>query len=266
MPQDIDQKGAWIFVSHSTKDIEEGRAVRNELERLGQYPLLFFLKCIEADEELDDLLKREIKARNFFILCDSPNAHASRWVQQEVAFIRSLAGKSYEVIDLASDWRIQLPLIERLSRKATLFLSYSADTHAEVRQLARDLRELDYRIFFDEAELAPGDDSRGRIQAVIDEALRFGLFLFFLTVSARQRRHSWQYAELSYALDRSRTLLPGMPSVIPIILGDPTLPTPELPTTLEDRVWVDLRHVQPERRSDYLHEKLTAITKRWTDV
>ena len=265
MPQD-DQKGAWIFVSHSTKDIEEVRAVRNELERLGHYPLLFFLKCIEADEELDDLLKREIKARNFFILCDSRNAQASRWVQQEVALIRSLPGKSYEVIDLASDWRVQLPRIERLSRKATLFLSYSADARAEVHQLAHDLRELDYRIFFDEAALAPGDDWRGRIQAAIDEALRFGLFLLFLTASALQRRHSWQYAELSYALDRSRTLLPGKPSVIPIILGDPTLPPPELPTTLADRIWVDLRNVQPQRRSDYLHERLTAITKRWTEV
>jgi len=36
--------GAWIFVSHSHRDLEKVRRIRNELERLGHNPLLFFRK------------------------------------------------------------------------------------------------------------------------------------------------------------------------------------------------------------------------------
>ncbi len=61
-------EGAWIFVSHSNKDIEEVREIRNHLERRGHNPLLFFLKCIEDAEELRVLLKREIEARQIFLL------------------------------------------------------------------------------------------------------------------------------------------------------------------------------------------------------
>ena len=82
--------GAWVFVSHSNTDIAGVRAFRDELERMGHYPLLFFLKCISADDELDGLIKRGIEARNFFLLCDSPSARESAWVQREVEHIQSL--------------------------------------------------------------------------------------------------------------------------------------------------------------------------------
>ena len=48
----MDQQGAWIFVSHSHKDIEKVREIRNELERRGHNPLLFFLKCMDDDGAL----------------------------------------------------------------------------------------------------------------------------------------------------------------------------------------------------------------------
>jgi len=65
---------AWIFVSHSSRDLEKVRRVRNAIEAAGGEPILFFLKCLSDHDEIDELIKREIEARNFFLLCDSSNA------------------------------------------------------------------------------------------------------------------------------------------------------------------------------------------------
>lgn len=69
--------GCWIFLSHSSYDIEKVRIVRNEFERLGHNPLAFQLKCLSTDTEegryeLDSLIKREIDARGWFVFCESP--------------------------------------------------------------------------------------------------------------------------------------------------------------------------------------------------
>src|ERR1700722_16457663 len=95
---------AWIFVSHSVRDLEQVRNIRNELEKRGAEPLLFFLKALEQQEELRLLLRREIEARTFFLLCDSTNARDSHWVQEEQIFVRALPGKRIISIDLASGW------------------------------------------------------------------------------------------------------------------------------------------------------------------
>ena len=71
----------WIFLSHSNKDYEKVRLVRNVLEGQSLRPLMFFLHCLSDDEEIDSLIKREIDCRTRFILCDSENARASKWVQ-----------------------------------------------------------------------------------------------------------------------------------------------------------------------------------------
>src|SRR5262249_3730442 len=112
MPDETNQQpkkageGAWIFLSHSNKDFEQVRAIRNELERRGHKPLMFFLKCLESDDaRLPELLKAEITARSWFILCDSPNAATSKWVQEEVAMIQGMAGKVFKKVDLSKGFK-----------------------------------------------------------------------------------------------------------------------------------------------------------------
>lgn len=84
-------------VSHSHRDLEKVRGIRNELERRGHNPLLFFLKCLESeDARLPELLKQEIAARPWFVLCASPNAPASPWVQDEAARIQGMEGKVFQ--------------------------------------------------------------------------------------------------------------------------------------------------------------------------
>src|SRR5687768_15897528 len=96
-------EGAWIFPSHSTKDFVKVAGLRNGLESQGHRPLMFFLKCLGDDCEIDSLIRREIDARTWFILCQSANAKLSRWVQSEVSYVKELAKKSpkvYTEVDL----------------------------------------------------------------------------------------------------------------------------------------------------------------------
>jgi hypothetical protein len=48
--------------------MEKVRRIRNELERRGQNPHLFFLKCLEADDaRLPELIRGEIKTKTFLL-------------------------------------------------------------------------------------------------------------------------------------------------------------------------------------------------------
>ena len=61
-----------IFLSHSHKDVEKVRKIRDILEIIGCEPLMFFLKCLDDDnDKLEDFIKREIDARNIFLYCKS---------------------------------------------------------------------------------------------------------------------------------------------------------------------------------------------------
>lgn len=90
------EKEIWIFLSHSNEDYDKVRKVRNMLEDLNLRPIMFFLKCLNDDDEIDELIKREIDCRTRFILCDSDNARKSNWVKREVEYIKS-KDKPYEI-------------------------------------------------------------------------------------------------------------------------------------------------------------------------
>lgn len=94
-------KGIWVFLSHSNKDYEKVRQVRNILEQQGYRPLMFFLNCLNDDNEIDGLIKREIDSREKFILCDSKNAQNSKWVQEEVNYIK-IKNRLWEKINIDS--------------------------------------------------------------------------------------------------------------------------------------------------------------------
>ena len=101
--------GKTIFLSHSSKDIDKVRKIRDILEALEYEPLLFHLKCLDDDSDtLEDFIKKEIDARNIFVYCKSKNAEASVWVQKEVSYILENAGKRLYEID------IERPLNETL--------------------------------------------------------------------------------------------------------------------------------------------------------
>ena len=215
--RDDDVSGAWIFVSHSHKDLLKVRKVRNELEIRGHDPILFFLKCLKDDDpELPDLIRREIKARDWFVLCDSQNARQSYYVQEEIKVIKSMKGKIYEVIDLMKDIEKQLQKFDRLSKRATVFISYA---HADVeiaRHIANRFREHDYRVFIDIEDIKPGDDWSSIISRTIDEAVENGYFLLLMSQNAFLSKF-WQYKNL-YALNKVQSS--RVSNIIPIIIRD----------------------------------------------
>ena len=94
----------YIFVSHSSKDWDKVRVIRNYLEEKYFYPLLFHLKCLETKGEdlalLKNLLQREIQARRRFLYCNSKDAMKSEYVQWELSQVQTVKGAIFKEINL----------------------------------------------------------------------------------------------------------------------------------------------------------------------
>ena len=231
---------AWIFVSHSNRDLAKVRQVRNALEKAGAEPILFFLKCLSDHDEIDGLIEREIDARYFFLLCDSANARNSKWVQDEVAHVKSLHGRKIEVIDLDSDWKAQLAGITNLVSNATVFLSYSHGDHAVVEPVRAALIARDFATWDPSHDLSPGDRWADRIESAIEAAARFGYVLHFISHSSL-RSHSVT-GEMKRALD-----LDIGSRYIPILLDPPDSVVGWLPSFVRERRWIDYSHKNVDR-------------------
>lgn len=225
------QQGAWIFISHSHRDLENVRQIRNELERRGHNPLLFFLKCLENDDaRLPELIREEIRAREWFILCDSPHSKSSRWVQQETELIKAMESKVVETIDLSKDLEVELHKLDRLSKRATVFLSYARSDEEPAERIRRVLREHDFSVW-DESAISAGADFAAAIRQGIDEAADRGFVLVLLSPASLQSQ--WRKEETDYALSI------GAKNIIPVVVApfDPT----SLPPQLSTFQWIDLK-------------------------
>ena len=207
--------GAWIFVSHSHRDLEKVRQIRNELERRGHNPLLFFLKCMDDDDaRLPELIRDEIKAREWFILCDSPHAKDSGWVQQEVELIKAMEGKVFETVDLSKDLQTELHKLVRLSKRASVFLAYAQQDEETAERVRRALLRHDYRVWSDEL-VAPGDAWHPAINSAIDDAVSAGFVLVLLSPAAfESRKCRWEF---DYAFNR--WMQSPKSNIIPVIVA-----------------------------------------------
>lgn len=135
----------WIFLSHSNADYEKVRLIRNLLEEQSLRPLMFFLKCLNDEDEIDSLIKREIDCRTKFILCDSPQARNSKWVQREVDYIKS-KNQIYETIDLSLSEEELREKISLFKSRFVINIIYRGKDEAIVSLLEKKLRNLDFII------------------------------------------------------------------------------------------------------------------------
>ena len=245
-------EGAWIFLSHSNKDFEQVREIRNELEKRGHKPIMFYLKCLENDNALlPDLLRREIAAREWFILCDSPNAQASRYVRDEVELIKSMEGKAFEVMDLSKGLQTELHKLIRISKRATVFLSYAyvQQDHEFAEKIRRALVKHDYRVWSDSA-MMPGQDFAATIHAAIDDAVRHGFVLVLLSRNSLTNpncKHETEYA-LQLAAQTQRS------NVVPVIISP--FERGAMPLQLAKIQWFDLASGPFEERVEELIRNL----------
>jgi hypothetical protein len=211
-------EGAWIFLSHSHRDFDRVRNLRNELEQQGHRPLMFFLKCLNDHSEVDGLIEREIKAREWFLLCESTNSRASPWVTREVEIIKAVEGRVYETVDLESPLADQIHIANRLSKRASIFLSYSRSDREIALQIRGVFQRHDYGVFSDLEDLRPGDDWQRVISEQIDEAERRGFVLLLL--SPASLRSPWCRWEVQHAIEATRRFGRAY-GVVPVIVRDP---------------------------------------------
>ncbi len=126
------EKDIWVFISHSNKDFEQVRKVRNYLEEHSCRPLLFYLMCLSDDAEIDQLIKREIDCRTRFIFCESAHSRTSRWVQSEIAYMKS-SRKNFTTIDLSKPDNIIQKELDKFLQSIQAYFLYS-NHEAELAQ------------------------------------------------------------------------------------------------------------------------------------
>lgn len=140
-----------VFLSHSHKDIEKIRKIRDILETLGCEPLMFYLKCLDDDNsELEDFIMREISARNIFLYCKSQNSENSVWVQKELAYIKQLDTSRLYTVDIDNDFEIGLisvlSAIMNMIKKNKIIFYCAPDQMHIVQNIGEKLLKKGYEV------------------------------------------------------------------------------------------------------------------------
>ena len=198
--------GGYIFLSHSHDDIEKVRKIRNELEKEGFEPLCFYLKCLNDDDEIEDLIKREIDAREWFVFVDSENARNSRWVNLEREYIKRTDSKKIITVDLADADSIR-EATHKITHNLRIFFSHSHKDYPLAKRITDRLKKKDYLVYFDVDDLSPNDYTAS-IKHAITEAAQEGCVLLLLTENAVYSSSLWLEREVAYALSIGGNFLP----------------------------------------------------------
>ena len=217
-------------MSHSTRDLEKVRRVRNAIEAAGGEPILFFLKCLADHDEIDKLIKREIEARNFFLLCDSSNAKSSKWVQDEIAHVNSLLEKRIETINLEADWQSQLGSIKAILQYATVFLSYVHSDEEAIAPIRTALIANDFSVWDPSHASLAGDNLTKQIRSTMEDAADFGFFIHFLS------QNSLESKSAAYEIDAALSL---GGKYIPIFLEPQSAIAELMPESVRGRPGID---------------------------
>ena len=235
----IEKEEIWVFLSHSHKDYENVSILRNLLENEGYRPIMFYLKCLDDNSEIDNLIKREIDCRAFFILCDSKNSRLSTWVQEEENYIKS-KGRIYEIIDIESDIDYLKAAISRFKRRTSAFISCSRHDSEIANAIQYTLEMNGYTTWSDKGNLFSGFSFNDVITNAITKHSNEGFVIFLLSQHSLVSR--WCIRELNIALgDRGTNA-----SSILLVSLDGTKPqdVPELEGfTIR---WIDTTGCMPE--------------------
>lgn len=222
----MQKSGGWVFLSHSHLDIDLVRKIRNELEKRGFEPLVFFLKCLNDEDEIVSLIQREIDERDWFIFIESPNSLKSKWVKSEREYISQKDGKKVFTINTNRPILIQ---IEDILRQQKVFITYS-HSHRDIYKMIKNaLIERDFLVF-DEYDLELNPNSINQIKNEIEDSSRNGFVLLLVTE---------QLNKSTYLKDEIELALKAKGKIIPVYIGNATL-DPTWPDDLRERMGVHL--------------------------
>ena len=221
----------YFFISHSHLDIEKVRLIRNTIEETFFYePILFFLKCLSDENELQNLLQREISERIWFIYCKSENAEKSTYVQKERDYVRKLVeeGKRIHIIEIELDkyniWnnKIFSYLKDQISfqiKKTKLFISYSNRDKNIFKELKENLTLEGYSVWDVSSDLLGFNWLNSASSHIREHSYKDGAFLFL--VSEDSLNNVYLFKELNYAVSQNAF-------IIPIIIDGGTMPAENL--------------------------------------
>lgn len=190
-----------VFLSHSHKDIEKVRKIRDVLEILGCEPLMFFLKCLDDDnKELEDFIKREIDARNVFLYCRSRNAEKSEWVQKELEYIKSRDKSRIYTVDIDNDFCggtvSLLNDVVNLIKNNNVFVSYPAKAARPAQTIIKYLSEAGMNVVSMDNSPAYGN-WESYTEKVIEKAAKEGMVI---VIETEGEKTGWaQRAEIEKA-------------------------------------------------------------------
>lgn len=212
----MEKDGGWVFISHSHLDIETVRKIRNRLEEKGFEPLMFYLKCLNDDDEIENLIKREIDAREWFIYVESENSLKAKWVKSERDYIATLKGKKVFCIDMKKD---VLEQVDKITKQLKIFISCSCKDMAICETIKQALLSKDFLALNDE-KAAVGADLEDSFKQMLDISAREGFVLLIVTENSSDS----EYLRLEIEYTRK-----AGGKIIPVYVGDATL----------DNIWDD---------------------------
>ncbi|MCD7957553.1 MAG: TIR domain-containing protein [Lachnospiraceae bacterium] len=202
--------GGWVFISHSHLDIEVVRKIRNQLEACGFEPLMFYLKCLNDDDEIESLIRREIDEREWFIYVESENALNSRWVRSEREYISQLSGKKIFTIDINKDIAQQ---VNKITRQLKVFISCSSYDREIFETIKKALVKRDFLVY-DPFEMPVGNDWLLQMRDALDETVQNGFAL--LLISEHTKNNAYMKKEIDFAFEAGG-------KIVPVFIGNATL-------------------------------------------
>ena len=250
-----------IFLSHSHKDEEKVRKIRDVLEILDCEPLIFFLKCLDDEnEELEGFIKREICARNVFLYCKSANSEKSPWVKKELEYIRSIDSSRLYELDIEKDFsRSLISFLQTLTamlKRNRVFLTYSHYDSVVANRIIAHLQANEYNVFRLE-DISMSSNREAEIRKNITEAVTEGIYIFL--ASEKSLRSHWCLEELriAYNLPTNEKKL-----IVPIMLGAKFQTNPSIiPNEINEFCWYFLPATPSDRELDELIGQLNKISK-----
>lgn len=173
-----EKKEIWIFLSHSSEDFNKVRKIRNYLEEKSYRPLMFYLKCLESDEEIYDLITREIDVRTRFILCDSENARCSDWVKKEMDYISNQnPPRSFLRIDLSQSDDIIHRQLDSYVNQMNIYISCTRNHNDMFSKIRLRLNKYDLNVLPDLDSFESGNYAY-EIEKQISHAANNGYYIF----------------------------------------------------------------------------------------
>ena len=207
------------FISHSHLDIEKVRIIRDVIEEVFFYePILFFLKCLSDDNEINNLIQREIAERIWFVYCQSQNAEKSKYVQAERDYLDQLIANGKKINKLQVDldkfelWnpeckRYIRDQVFRGIRKDKLFLSYARADRAVVEEVYDHFTATGYNIHYLTIPTIAHSDFGFSVQdAIKAHSAKDGAVLAF--ISENSFASPYMLAEIDSAYEQNAVIIP----------------------------------------------------------